>query len=229
MSAPSRDSRASPDHSGLRRLSQAHRAPAMGADDSGGERLTAARSLHMPGLRGTPELKNKLRGRLAAAGAAWNGKQHRGTNKRGQQDRPEHQELSEEGEQEIPGMQRNMAWAGGTHWHQEVMGMLQSQWATDLVFQPSAKQENKRKSKVCLDRRGPELLPHRGELVPNLKDAGPEPEPHPTLLGRMVETLAVSQERRKGASRRNKPLYNHVRSLCAAEPPSPVLSWAPWG
>lgn len=40
-------------------------------------------------------------------------------------------------------------------------------------------------------------------------------------MGRMVETLAVSQERRKGASRGNKLLYNHVRSLCTAEPTVP--------
>lgn len=90
-----------------------------------------------------------------------------------------------------------------------------------MVYQSSSKQENKRKSKVCLDRRHPELLPYSEELVPNLKDGEPEPEPHPTLLGKMVETLAVSQEQRKGA-RRNKPLYNHVRSLCAAEPTIPT-------
>lgn len=33
--------------------------------------------------------------------------------------------------------------------------------------------------------------------------------------------MAVSQEQRKGTSRRNKPIYNHVRSLCAAEPTIP--------
>lgn len=115
---------------------------------------------------------------------------------------------SEEGEQQSPGVQRI-----GT-------GTLQSQHTRaqpggDLVYQPSAKKENKRKSKVCLDRRCPELLPS------HLKDGGPEAEPHPTLLERMVETLAVSQEQRKGTSRRNKPLYNRVRSLCAAEPTIP--------
>lgn len=40
------------------------------------------------------------------------------------------EELSEEGEQETPRMQRNTARAGGTHWHQGVMGTLQSQWTT---------------------------------------------------------------------------------------------------
>lgn len=37
------------------------------------------------------------------------------------------EELSEEGEQETPGMQRNMARVGGTHWQQGVMATLQSQ------------------------------------------------------------------------------------------------------
>lgn len=76
----SKQGRAGPaQHHGLGMHSQAHRAPAMWADDSEGERLTAARSHHMPELWGTPELKNRLRGRLEVAGAAWKGKQHRGT------------------------------------------------------------------------------------------------------------------------------------------------------
>lgn len=55
---------------------------------------------------------------------------HRWTNKREQHDRPKHwvAKSSGEGEQETPGMQRNTAQAGGTFWHQEVMGKLQSQW-----------------------------------------------------------------------------------------------------
>lgn len=45
----------------------------MWAHDSGGERLTAARSHHMPRLWGTPELKDKQA--VGEAGVAWNGKQ----------------------------------------------------------------------------------------------------------------------------------------------------------
>lgn len=122
----SRQGRAGPArHRGLRRHPRAHRAPAMGAQDSGGERLTAAQN-HRPRLWGTPEVKDKQaeagggRSSTEWEAAPW----HRWINKRGQQDRPKHSVVksSKEVEQEIPGMQRNMAGAGRTLWHQEVMG-----------------------------------------------------------------------------------------------------------
>lgn len=60
-------------HHGLRMHSQAHRAPAVWAHDSGGERLTAAWSHHMPRLWGTPELKDKQ-----AEGEDWRWKEWHG-------------------------------------------------------------------------------------------------------------------------------------------------------
>lgn len=88
----------------------------------------------MPRLWGTPELKDKQ-----AEGEDWRWKEWHGmgSSTMAQVDKQERaarqaktlggQELRE-GEQETPGMQRNTAQAGGTFWHQEVMGKLQSQW-----------------------------------------------------------------------------------------------------
>lgn len=87
----------------------------------------------------------------------------RWTNKRGQQDRPKHSaaKSSEEGEQETPGMQRNMAQAGGTLWHHEHAAEPTDQGHNQEVIwfiNPVPKRKT-RKSKVCLGRRCPELLP----------------------------------------------------------------------
>lgn len=79
---------------GLGMHSQAHRAPAMWAHDSGGERLTAAWSHRMPRLWGAPELKDKQAEGKAGGGRSGMEREappwHRWTNKREQQNRPGH-------------------------------------------------------------------------------------------------------------------------------------------
>lgn len=132
------------------------------------ERLTAARSHHVPRCYGAPELKDKqAEGRLEVAEAAWNGKQHYGTGgqiKRGQQDRPEHVVVKSSVRKvsRRPLECRGSGWgdtlAPGDHGHTAHNGPG-AQPGADLVYQPSAKKVNKRKSKVCLERRCPELLP----------------------------------------------------------------------
>lgn len=76
------------------------------------------------------------------------------------------EELSEEGEQETPGMQRNTARAGGTLWHQEITGTLHTTdqghsqeliWFINLV--PKRKTRGKARSAL---KEGALSCSHRG-------------------------------------------------------------------